>query len=78
MEIRAKGALTDEEQRDLEAWVRTRGSDEIESITVEVGTVTIRGRDRQTQRATSAMAVRYSGRLVGALDEAIATLHNLP
>ena len=78
VEICAKGELTDGEQLDLEAWVRSRGSDEIESITVETGTVTIRGREESAQRATSVMAVRYPGRLFGALDEALATLRNLP
>jgi hypothetical protein len=77
VQTRVNVILTDAERRDLNAWTRTRDAEDIDSVAVDAGSVTVRGSDPQT-RLTSATAVRDTGRLIGALNEALAVLHNLP
>lgn len=76
MDVRVNGPLTEREEQELAAWVRTRDSDEIAYVTVDPAAVIIHGRHAHQNLGRSAIAVRYPGRLVGALDEALATLRN--
>ena len=77
MDIRVSVALTVAERGELDAWIRTRDSDEIEYVSIDRGAVAVHARPGG-QSVTSAIAIRYSGRLIGSLDEALATLRNTP
>ena len=76
MNVQVNAGLTQVEQEELEVWIRTRGSDLIHKVLVDPGSVTLYGNG--FGQVMSAMAIRYPGRLIGALDEAFATLHNTP
>jgi hypothetical protein len=76
MDVRVNGSLTEREREELSAWLRTRDSDEIAYVIVDVAAVIIHGRHAHQNRGRSAIAVRYPGRVIGALDEAIRTLRN--
>jgi hypothetical protein len=74
--VRVNAGLTPVEQEELDGWIRTRGSDLIHKVLIEAGSVTLYGNG--FGHVMSAMTIRYPGRLVGALDEAFAALHNTP
>ena len=76
VDVQVNALLTPVEQDELDQWIRTRGTDLIHKVLVEAGSVTLYGNG--FGHVMSAMAVRYPGRLVGALDEALAALHNTP
>ena len=74
--MQVNAALNNADHDQLDAWIRRRGSDEIDYVTVDADSVEIHMKG--TRRAVmSAMAVRYAG-LGGALDDALATLRNTP
>ena len=70
--VRVNGSLTEREQVELAAWTMTCDGGEIAKITIDPAAVRIHGR----HLGKSAIAVRYPGRLIGALDEAVATLRD--
>lgn len=72
--VRVNGSLSEREQVELGTWVNTCDGDEIANVTIDPAAVRIHGR----HLGRSAIAVRYPGRLLGALDEAIATLRDTP
>jgi hypothetical protein len=77
MNIQVNSALTEKDHNELDAWIRTRGSDDIDYVTIDNGSVAIHTKGPR-RAVMSALAVRYGDRLGGALDEALATLHNTP
>jgi hypothetical protein len=77
MDIQVNSALTKNDSAELDAWIRLRGCDDIDYVIVDNGSVAIH-RKGPRHAVMSALAVRYKGRLGGALDEALATLHNTP
>ena len=72
--VRVNGALSEREQVELSTWIRTCDGEEIAHVTIDLAAVRIHG----CHVGRSAITVRYPGRLIGALDEAIATLRNTP
>ena len=72
--VRVIGSVSEREQVELATWVRTCDGGEIATVTIDPAAVRIHGR----HFGRSAIAVRYPGRLLGALDEAIATLRDTP
>lgn len=69
--------LTPDERYELDAWVWTRGSTDIDYVTIDPHVVAIHG-GLGGQPPMSAIAARHPGRLTDSLDEALLTLRNTP
>jgi hypothetical protein len=76
MNIRVTSLLTVAEQDELASWITTHECDAIDHVEINSGAVAIHG--QASAQVMSAMAIRYNGRLVGALNEALSSLHNTP
>ena len=76
VDVQVNAALNESDHDELDAWIGTRRSDEIDCVTIETGSVAVHMKGPR-QCVMSAIAVRHAG-LGGALDEALATLHSTP
>ena len=73
IDVRLKVVLTAAERDELDTWLDSRDLADVKYIKIERSAVIVHG-SQAKKGETSAIAVRYPGRLTGALDEALATM----
>jgi hypothetical protein len=76
VDVRYDGTVTGDERAEVEEWMRAHQMDDLDHVTVGAGAVVIHSAQSRPNHARSGVAIRYSGRLSAALDEALATLRS--
>jgi hypothetical protein len=74
VDVRFDKTVTDDERAAVEAWVATHDFQDVDHVTVGIGAVVVRGTHDGPHHGKARVAIRYHGRLIEALDEALANL----